>query len=421
MFADRYAVGELLGRGGMAEVYLATDRVLDRPVAFKVLGGWLANDAHLRRAVPAGGAGGRSDLPPQPGGRLRRRLGGRRPLHRDGVRRGRDARRRAIRTRAALDPRGRRGSRPTSADALGVAHAARMVHRDVKPANVMLTPDGRTKLMDLGIARSLDGESITRASSILGTAGYVSPEQARGEPGRPSLGHLLPRVRPVRDADGPTAVRGGRPARGRVQARSRRRTLPTSLEPSVPAALEAVILRAMEKDPDGEVPERRGHGLGPRRPDGPHRSRSRRRHRLAGRRSHHAAAGAAVATETFPRRGGSAAASAVARCPLLLALAALALARRPGVRALRRRSSDESRAVQPASRVPRPLPRRRRPRHRSPSPSSPSPPPIDPVQEAATALQAVVTEGVAEGTISEKAAEEIQKRTRGCAREVLGR
>ena len=56
------------------------------------------------------------------------------------------------------------------------------MHRDVKPANVMLTPDGRTKLMDLGIARSLDGESITHASSILGTAGYVSPEQARGDP-----------------------------------------------------------------------------------------------------------------------------------------------------------------------------------------------------------------------------------------------
>ena len=83
---------------------------------------------------------------------------------------------------AASTPSGRRGSSTDVADALGVAHAARIIHRDVKPANVMLTPDGRTKLMYSGIARSLDGESITRASSILGTAGYVSPEQARGDP-----------------------------------------------------------------------------------------------------------------------------------------------------------------------------------------------------------------------------------------------
>ena len=179
--ADRYAVGELLGRGGMAEVYLATDRVLDRSVAVKTLGVWLASDAtfverfrrealasarvshpNLVAVFDAGSEGGvhyivMEHVPGETLADVIRREG---PIRPD---------------------RAKRIGRNVAA-ALGVAHAAGIVHRDVKPANVMLTPDGRTKLMDLGIARGIEGESITRASSILGTAGYISPEQARGDP-----------------------------------------------------------------------------------------------------------------------------------------------------------------------------------------------------------------------------------------------
>ena len=249
VFADRYAVGELLGRGGMAEVYLATDRVLDRPVAFKVLGGWLANDAtfverfrrealaaarishpNLVAVFDAGSEGDRHYI-------VMEYVAGETLAD-------------VLRTEGPLDPA--RATRIASdlADALGVAHAARMVHRDVKPANVMLTPDGRTKLMDLGIARSLDGESITHASSILGTAGYVSPEQARGEPVDHrsdiySLGCVLYEMltgRPPFEAADPLAV-----AYKHVHETP---ALPTSLDPSIPPALEAVTLRAMEKDPE---------------------------------------------------------------------------------------------------------------------------------------------------------------------------
>ena len=248
VLADRYAVGELLGRGGMAEVYLATDRVLDRPVAVKILGSWLAGDGtfveRFRREALAAArishpnlvavfdAGSEDDvhfivMELVPGETLRDVL----------KREGRIAPGRAAGIAASVG------------DALAVAHAARIVHRDVKPGNVMLTSEGRIKLMDLGIARGLDGEDITRTSSILGTAGYVSPEQARGEPVDHrsdiySLGCVLYEMLTGRqpfEADNPVAVA--------YQHVHDAPTPPSALEPSVPPALEAVVLRAMEKDP----------------------------------------------------------------------------------------------------------------------------------------------------------------------------
>ena len=248
VLADRYAVGELLGRGGMAEVYLATDRVLDRPVAVKILGSWLAGDGtfveRFRREALAAArishpnlvavfdAGSEGDvhfivMEHVPGETLRD----------------------VLRREDRIPPGRAAGIAASVGDALAVAHAARIAHRDVKPGNVMLTSEGRLKLMDLGIARGLDGEDITRTSSILGTAGYVSPEQARGEPVDHrsdiySLGCVLYEMLTGRqpfEADNPVAV-----AYRHVHDAP---TPPSALEPSVPPALEAVVLRAMEKDP----------------------------------------------------------------------------------------------------------------------------------------------------------------------------
>src|SRR5918995_2291237 len=231
----------------MAEVYLATDRVLDRPVAVKVLGSWLTDDGtfveRFRREALAAArishpnlvavfdAGTEDDvqfivMEYVPGETLAD----------------------VLRREGRIAPRRAAGIAASVGDALAVAHAARIVHRDVKPANVMLTGDGRTKLMDLGIARGLDGENITRTSSILGTAGYVSPEQARGEPVDHrsdiySLGCVLYEMLTGRqpfEADNPVAV-----AYRHVHERP---APPTSLEPSLPPALEAVVLRAMEKE-----------------------------------------------------------------------------------------------------------------------------------------------------------------------------
>ena len=403
VLADRYAVGELLGRGGMAEVYLATDGVLDRPVAFKVLGGWLANDAtfveRFRREALAAArishpnlvavfdAGSEGDVHYI----VMEYVAGETLAD-------------VLRREGPLDPIRATRIATNVADALVVAHTARMVHRDVKPANVMRTPDGRTKLMDLGIARSLDGESITRASSILGTAGYVSPEQARGDPVDHrsdiySLGCVLYEMltgRPPFEAADPLAV-----AYKHVHEAP---APPTSLVPSLPLALEAVTLRAMEKDPgarfqsaadlaaaldDRTAPVAVAPATTPLPPVGATTPLP-----------------AGAATDTLPRR-----ADRPPRgrrwMPLLLGLAALALL---GGLAFALLGGDPPPGV--GDPTGSPSPSASPSRSRSPSPSAlspqPSPPPVDAVQGAVAALQNVVTEGVNDETISSKAAEEIE-------------
>jgi serine/threonine protein kinase len=397
VLADRYAVGELLGRGGMAEVYLATDRVLDRPVAVKVLGGWLAHDGtfveRFRREALASARISHPNLVAvfDAGSE-------------DGVHyivmehvRG-ETLADVLRRDGRLEPNRATRIATSVADALGVAHAAGIVHRDVKPANVMLTPDGRTKLTDLGIARGIEGESITRASSILGTAGYVSPEQARGDrvdhrSDIYSLGCVLYEMLTGRqpfEADNPVAVAFKHVHEAPLP--------PTSLEASIPPALEAVVLRAMEKDPASRFPSvanmtsALNDRTAPVRPFEDTRPLP-----VAGTTT-------PTPTEALPRRAD--------RPPprrrnvlLLLLLVALAL-----IAALAFAAFDSD---------PRPAATQRRspsatpstPAPTTPPPTTQAPPPSpDSVEAAAAALDALVAEGLADGTISEKAAEEIGKR-----------
>ncbi len=108
------------------------------------------------------------------------------------------------------------------ADALEAAHERGIVHRDLKPANVKVRPDGTVKVLDFGLAKALDASgraanasqlptittpAMTQAGMILGTAAYMSPEQARGDARRSPRRHLGVRLRAVRDADRPARVR----------------------------------------------------------------------------------------------------------------------------------------------------------------------------------------------------------------------
>jgi len=258
MLGGRYEVGDLLGRGGMAEVHLGHDTRLGRPVAIKMLRSDLARDATFlsrfrREAQSAAGlnhasivavydsgedhvveAGGATVPLPYivmeyvEGRTLRQLLGERSPL---------DPSEAARITEGILD-------------ALAYSHRMGIVHRDIKPANVMVGAHGEIKVMDFGIARAIAdaNATMTQTQAVIGTAQYLSPEQAQGHQvdARSDLystGCLLFELltgRPPFQADSPVAIAyqhvGQPPPR------------PSSLNPEVPAALDAVVLHALAKD-----------------------------------------------------------------------------------------------------------------------------------------------------------------------------
>jgi serine/threonine-protein kinase len=131
--------------------------------------------------------------------------------------------------------------------ALGVAHEARVVHRDVKPANILLRTDGLVKLTDFGIARAMDGSGLTRMGELLGTPHYLSPEQALGEPASGAsdlyalgvVAHEMITGRRPFDAETPIAV-----------ALAHVHEMPPPLPAGVPEALDQVVEELLSKNPD---------------------------------------------------------------------------------------------------------------------------------------------------------------------------
>jgi serine/threonine-protein kinase len=177
----RYQLGRTLGSGGMAIVYQAHDRELGRVVAVKRLADNLSHDRSFRdRFLREAQLAARLSHPRlvrvydfghDPDGRpfivMEYVEGGSlaETLARDG----------------ALSPARVVAVARDCCSGLAYAHAAGLVHRDLKPQNLLLDHDGRVKIADFGIARSLDGTSLTLTGSVLGTAGYLAPEQAGGE------------------------------------------------------------------------------------------------------------------------------------------------------------------------------------------------------------------------------------------------
>src|SRR5829696_3048828 len=247
---DRYDVVRPLGSGGMGEVYLARDRVLGRDVALKVLRKQYAGDDEFaerfkREAMSAASLShpnivqvydrgeteeGASYIAMEyvAGGTLKERI----------VREG------------PLEAAEAAGLAAQVAEALGAAHDRGMVHRDIKPQNVLLTARGGTKVADFGIARAGSSATISRTGSVMGTAGYMSPEQALGKPATSksdlySLGVVLYEALTGElpyTADNPIAVsmkHVNEPVRS-----------PREIDPKIPEGIDAIVTKLMSKDPE---------------------------------------------------------------------------------------------------------------------------------------------------------------------------
>ncbi|MFF4822043.1 Stk1 family PASTA domain-containing Ser/Thr kinase [Streptomyces sp. NPDC001312] len=251
----RYELGHVLGRGGMAEVYLAHDTRLGRTVAVKTLRADLARDpsfqARFRREAQSAASLNHPAIVAVydtgedyidgvsipyivmeyvDGSTLRELLHSGRKLLPE----------RSMEMTIGI------------LQGLEYAHRSGIVHRDIKPANVMLTRNGQVKVMDFGIARAMgdSGMTMTQTSAVIGTAQYLSPEQAKGEQvdarsdlySTGCLLYELLTVRPPFVGDSPVAV---------AYQHVREEPQPPSVfDPEITPEMDAIVMRALVKDPD---------------------------------------------------------------------------------------------------------------------------------------------------------------------------
>jgi beta-lactam-binding protein with PASTA domain len=254
VLGERYEIGGVLGRGGMAEVHRGRDLRLGREVAVKVLRNDLARDPSFqvrfrREAQAAASLNHPAIVAVYDTGEDRTPMGATPYIVMEYVEG--ETLRDVLRREGHLSPERAMSLSADICGALDFSHRNGIVHRDVKPGNVMITPQGAVKVMDFGIARAVSDSAATMTSTaaVIGTAQYLSPEQARGEgvDARSdvySLGCLLYELvtgAPPFTGDSPVAV-----AYQHVREDPR---LPSSINPQVPAELDAILLKAMSKNP----------------------------------------------------------------------------------------------------------------------------------------------------------------------------
>lgn len=250
LLAERYELISHIARGGMADVWQAQDRALNRRVAVKVLHPQYSNDdSFVRRFRREAQAAANLSHPNivsifdwgQEGATyfiVMELIEGR-------------SLRDILRSEGPLLPRRATEIAAEVAAALAVAHQAGLVHRDVKPGNILITRDGTVKVTDFGIARAWDdSQELTRTGAVIGTATYFSPEQAQGVGADArsdlySLGIVLYEM-----LVGAPPFKGDSPVAVAYQHVSSMPMAPTSINPDVPPGLEAITLRSLEKQPE---------------------------------------------------------------------------------------------------------------------------------------------------------------------------
>lgn len=257
LLAGRYEVGDLIGRGGMSDVHLGIDTRLGRKVAIKLLKPTLATDPRFRvmfreeaqkaarmahptivRVFDAGEETVRepNGLETQVPYIVMEYVDGR--LLKD------------IAAEGPLDPKEAVRIVSGILTALEYSHRALLVHRDIKPGNVMITQNGQVKVMDFGIARAVSDNSATVAdtSAVLGTAQYFSPEQARGETVDARTDLYSTGVVLFELLTGRPPFRGDRAAAVAYQHISEAAAAPSTINPRVSPSIDSVVLHALAKD-----------------------------------------------------------------------------------------------------------------------------------------------------------------------------
>ncbi len=247
MVDERYQLERKIGSGGMADVWLAEDTELDRNVAIKILHDRFAQDGEFvqrfqREAQSAAGLQHPNVVGIFDRGSFRdtyfiamEYVDG--PSLKDLVKGGMGTKDAIDFTRQILN-------------AARFAHRKGIIHRDLKPQNVLIDDEGRARVADFGIARGGENSDITATGSVMGTAQYLSPEQAQGKPTTPrsdiySIGVILYEALTGRvpfEGDSAVAI-----ALKQVSETPRR---PSAINPNIPPALDAVVMRALAKDPD---------------------------------------------------------------------------------------------------------------------------------------------------------------------------
>ncbi|WP_432837314.1 protein kinase domain-containing protein [Dactylosporangium sp. CA-092794] len=251
VLGDRYRLEEFVASGGMGQVFRATDKTLGRTVAVKVLlpghmsntefGSRFRSEARIMASIGHPGVVGVYDYGESPEGTLflvmafveGRPLGER------------------ITAEGALSVDETLDIVAQAADALHAAHAKGIIHRDVKPNNLLVADNGAVTLVDFGVARSAEVTAVTKVNAVIGTALYMSPEQASGRPISPSADIYALGVVAYHCLTGAPPFNGNAPLE---IALKHLQDEPPPLPATLPVATRALVERAMAKDPKDRFP-----------------------------------------------------------------------------------------------------------------------------------------------------------------------
>lgn len=246
---ERYELGHQIGTGGMATVYVAYDTVLDREVAVKVLAERFAADqAFVERFRREASAAAGLNHPNIVAVYDRGEAEGTYYIVMEYLK-GPDLKK-VIRDQGPLDPAVAADNALQILSALTAAHAAGIIHRDIKPQNVMVSGDGRLRVADFGIARADADQQMTEAGSVIGTAQYLSPEQAQGEETTAASDTYAVGIVLYEMLTGRVPFDGDRPVTVAMKQINEPPVPPRVFAQEIPPELDAVVMKALSKRPE---------------------------------------------------------------------------------------------------------------------------------------------------------------------------